>query len=333
MATGGYGMHAFSPDYRLALDNARERQRPAYGFRYICQRGRLTPADLRDPECVVGAPGEGEPAILLWGDSNASHYVGIVGAFAAQAGARFRNAENQSCPPIFGDPVPYLFDRDRANCIASIEAVRAHIDRYAVIVLAASWPGYAAAAEGFVDRLTETVLALVGRGKHVVLIGKAPVQNGVDRRCALKAARFPGVDCAVAPAQLDDDVKSINARLRQFAEGHTEVGYFDLTDALCRNQLCAAFDEQGESLYVDPHHLSLPAAWRLGRSMLARDGMPEAFAVAFDHARRGASRTAGADPGGHVDERQRLRPLAGPDLPVSELHGDAADGTLRSHRQ
>lgn len=76
---------------------------PAYKFPYNCQLSAYDAKILNNPRCILpNASGQGEPGILLWGDSEAAHYIGVIGTVAEHEGFRFRNATLSSCPPIFG---------------------------------------------------------------------------------------------------------------------------------------------------------------------------------------------------------------------------------------
>jgi len=273
---GGYGPQVLNTAYRDRLQMLDARLRPPHADPLICQRQRLTPADLDDPACLVGADGA---TGLLWGDSNASHYVGVIEAFADAAGFGFRNAASQSCPPIAGEPRPYVYDRDLANCRASLETVRARLDDYDLVMLAASWPGYVDMRGDFLGRVFELAAALSANDTRVVLLGKAPVPDGFDRHCEAKALRFPGLDCDRPGQPLAPDIAAVNERLRAFAATRRGVDYFDLTAVLCPGDRCTSMSADGDPLYVDPHHLSLTGARELGRGIVKRDGVPAAFAA------------------------------------------------------
>lgn len=92
------GLPVGSSNYLTQLERVREAARPAYSFDWICQRQRLSDVDIGNPRCVLGAPGEAAPRALLWGDSNAAHYVPMISEIATRAGVRFRNLEVGSCP-------------------------------------------------------------------------------------------------------------------------------------------------------------------------------------------------------------------------------------------
>ena len=65
------------------------------------------------------------------------------------------------------------------------------VDRFDVVIIAASWSSYAFVSEDFLPTVLETARGLASAGKLVVLIGKAPEIDGYDRRCREKALSYP----------------------------------------------------------------------------------------------------------------------------------------------
>ena len=72
-------------------------------------------------------------------------------------------------------------------------------------------------------------------------------------------------------------ISEVNSRLRDFAEHTPNIRYFDVNADLCSAGVCAAYWPSGEPRYSDSTHLALPAARRLGRDILEREGLPAAF--------------------------------------------------------
>ena len=108
------GLSAFSvvkvADYREAdivarhaeaLGALKKRMRAAFAYDYNCQRATYDPADLTNMRCIVGEERAARkrhlPALLI-GDSNAAHYIGVIGAIAKSEGFAFRNVSLSSCP-------------------------------------------------------------------------------------------------------------------------------------------------------------------------------------------------------------------------------------------
>ncbi len=132
---------------------------------------------------------------MLWGDSNAAHYVGMIGAFAHEENFRFRNVQVGACPPIFGDPALFVDARRLADCRTSLLAIRPLLQDAEVVMISASWPAYQARSSRFIDMFLDTVRSISSSGKLVILIGKAPEMTGFDRLCLLKELRVPLLNC------------------------------------------------------------------------------------------------------------------------------------------
>ena len=271
-------LSAHDDAYRQQLAVLREAARPADRLASTCQHLYMKPRDTMDPRCVLGAPGAGEPRAILWGDSNAAHYIGMVEAFANRAGFSFRNLEIPSCPPLLSDPRSFVEAPIERGCTDSLRIVAPAIDRSGVVIIAASWPSYATKSDEFLPALFETVRRLAFAGKLVILLGTAPYIEGYDGRCQQKALSYPLLACSNYDVPLYRRIREINARLRAFAEASPNVRYFDATEYLCPNDRCSVLERTGEPRYYNDTHLTAAASARLGAQILAREGVPPAFA-------------------------------------------------------
>ena len=271
MKLDGYELRSNMYRERLAL--MRDQTKPAYAYDYVCQRQRLTVKDITDPRCVTG---KGEPTVVLWGDSNAAHYVGMLTAFAERAGFGLRNIEIGSCPPIDGDPATFVNAHRLDDCRHSLSRVRPLVDSYSVVIIAAAWTGY----EDVLGTVYATAKRLADGGRLVILLGKSPVVSGFDRECRQKALTFPGAVCSMQPVKMSSKVLEVNRALRDFALRTKNVEYFDATDFLCPGGECALENAEGQPVYFDSNHLTMRASWELGRSIIARSGVPQPFLLA-----------------------------------------------------
>lgn len=260
--------------YRVQLATIEDASRPASAYPYVCQRQLLTPADAKDPRCIIGGDSSVEPDVVLWGDSNAAHYVGMLGTFAEEAGFRFRNIELGTCPPVFSDPKRFVDAKREHDCAASLPVVRDVIDRATTVVISASWTYYAGLSPTFVEAFHSTVRELTAAHKHVILIGKAPVLPSFDRRCRQKALTFPLKRCPAIRLPMLEFVAQANDALKHFAEATPNVEYFDVNAFLCPNGLCSSHDREGQLQYYDPSHLSLAGSWKLGAFIVRTAGVP-----------------------------------------------------------
>ena len=78
---------------------------------------------------------------------------------------------------------------------------------------------------------------------------------------------------------MDKNISSINLSLKTFSVENENVDYFDANDFICRNKNCSAFSLNGEAIYFDKSHLSIPGSWKLGREIIKYEGVPYPFNV------------------------------------------------------
>ena len=272
----GFGLRYFDERYRSALAAMQNQVLPPHHFDFVCQRQRVPSDLLTSPQCVLGAPPEGPPQAILWGDSNAAHYVGIVAAFAQEAGFRFRNVAVGACPALDGDPRPFVDAERLADCRASLGVIRPAVERFPVVIVSMSWTAYRGGPE-FLRAAEDTIRRLAGEGKQVVVLGKIPVIAEYDRRCREKALSYPFLDCPRSANPLPLGIAEVNAALKDFAGTVLNVTYFDVTRYLCPNDFCSAFGADGHPLYYDTGHLTMEASRELGQKIVARDGVPPPF--------------------------------------------------------
>jgi len=277
----GYGVRYFS-DYKRVLAATRMERYPAYRFTYVCQRQRLTSKDITNPDCIVGESSNEGPLAVLWGDSTAAHYVGMVGAFARSGGYRVRNVEHSACPPIDGDPEPFVDAEITSDCRASLAIARPIVEQFDNIIIASTWDSYRHTA-ALMPRLFDTVKRLTARGKHVVLIGKVPEIGDYDPLCREKALAYPLLRCRIAIAIPSPEVVQLNQQLRTFARSIPNVSFYDVTEVLCPGGVCASVTSTGTPIYYDRLHLTLRASWALGERVLREQGLPAAFRLPSPH--------------------------------------------------
>jgi peptidoglycan/LPS O-acetylase OafA/YrhL len=256
-----------------------EKPRPAFEFTQVCIPEHVDAKLLSNPRCITGAPLSSAPRVLLWGDSNAAHYVDLLASIARHAGFNFRNVATYSCPPLLSDAAPYVLAKRLNECRAAFIPIQKVLENdIDVVILAGHWPDYAAHSSKFFSDLFATAAALSAAGKLVVIMGKAPTMSGFDINCKEKLHYMGStLKCAVAET-MSLDVESANAQLKEFAEHTPNVTYFDVSPYLCKDGICSAYDAADNPLYYDTGHLSVAAAGQIGDSIVRQTGTPKAFA-------------------------------------------------------
>lgn len=286
MYLDGYGVRFFSDSYRAELRDLRALTARSYRFSYVCQEKRLSDSDLEKYDCVLGADTAREPDVILWGDSNASHYVGMIAGFARAAGFKFRNVAVGACPGIDGDPAPFVTAERLADCRASLAVARSGLEDFDVVILSSSWTSYEGSRARLMRRVMATAERLSRKGKFVILLGKVPTISRYDHRCQEKALSIPLLDCPNPHNPVAAEIKAVNIGLRAFAARHDSIAYFDAGPYLCPQGECAAFDRQGRQVYRDFSHITMAASWRLGRKILGHQGLPIPFIHIKERARQ-----------------------------------------------
>jgi hypothetical protein len=280
MKLDGYGLRFFSDEYQHNLTTLRDEVRPAYKYDYVCQSQLVTEEEVNNPNCIVGKESSSPPAAILWGDSNAAHYIGIIGEFAKTGGFSFRNLQISSCPPINVDATEFANSKRVSDCNESREIFRQTVMKYKFVIISSSWTSYQSRSDNFMQEFFKTVDALVREDKHVILIGKAPVFVGYDRHCKQKSLSYPlKITCDLPSSSLNAQVAKLNGKLQAFASETEKVDYIDFNKYLCPNGECSMSDSSGNIMYFDSSHLSLPASWRIGQEIVKKDGVPYPFTL------------------------------------------------------
>lgn len=65
--------------------------------------------------------------------------------------------------------------------------------------------------------------------------------------------------------------------MKPFADRTVNVRYFDMTDPVRSGSRCDPLDADGNALYFDETHLSLPGSVWLGIALRQGPGIPDAF--------------------------------------------------------
>lgn len=277
MKLDGYGLRYIFTDYKQQLAEVREATKPATKYDYVCQRDVLTVEDLSNDLCVIGESSENKPPALLWGDSNAAHYLGILGKIAEKYDFAIRNLEIGACPPLLENVEPYSKLERVKDCQRSSGASKLAFAQHETIIIGGSWTKYLDHADSFLADFTTMVAQLSAAGKTVILLGKIPVIPSHDRYCREKALSTPWLVCEVEDVPVSAEVAYVNQYLQDYAAKTTNVWYFDVTKVLCPDFSCSAFDENGKLRYFDSSHLTLEASWQLGGNIVKRNLIPEFF--------------------------------------------------------
>lgn len=274
-----FGLPSHSQQYLEALQARRADLQAAYQQEWVCQRQRLKAHDLSDPRCVLGKDVEQPPRVLLFGDSNAAHYIPMLQTVAESAGFSFRNYAVGACPPVMGEPHAFVHAERLSDCQNSLTMAWDDAKAYPVLVLGGSWLAYVQRSPLFMARLEATLRTVVSRGQRVVLLAKTPQLLSYDSHCREKALKATWLSCSAHGPQVDAEVNAVNQALAELAARIPGVQFFDPTPQLCPEGRCKIYESSGLPLYFDAGHLTVKASRQLGQALLMQD--PEAIRAIF----------------------------------------------------
>lgn len=267
--TGGFGFYWLNDEYRSAI--ARVSPAPAaYSYDYVCQE-KVADATLIKPSCIIN--GDNEPRILLWGDSNAAHYIGVLGSIAKESGFSFRNVEHAACPPFIDGAGYFVGEGGKEICNNAVETVKKYLNRYSVVILGGQWTTYAARGESFANHFEGTIDFLLDNEKIVVLLGRVPRFRNIDNDCRAKELKALFQACE---SSAEGGVEKINSYLKYVAASRDDVFYMDVDEVICPDGLCDNFMD-GVNLYYDGGHLSMVGSWKVGQYMVDNGLVPDFF--------------------------------------------------------
>lgn len=273
ISTGGMrSIIESSSGYSTKLARLQQETAPAYNFYYNCQQSSFNPNILREARCIVGPAAlkmkNAEPKILLWGDSEAAHYIGVLGKISKIRGFTFRNATLSSCPPVFGGE--YGQGQYKEGCRKFRPYMRDAIlsDKYPVVIMSGAWSHYFR-EPGFEADLVKTLSEIEQRGSRVLLIGEAPYFPRYDRNCELRALRIGGLDCENRQRVPDKLLATADQKLVAISKKFQNVRYVDVRDILCRDGWCSPYLD-GHPVYYNPTHLSMVGSWLIGDKLVRK---------------------------------------------------------------
>lgn len=275
----GYGPRKFSSDYVTQTATLESQSNPSSDYDFVCQGDALENSDISSDRCLVGPEVTQTPSVLLVGDSNAAHLVGMLSVFANQEGFVFKNLQINACPPITGVVKPYVVAKRALPCEESLDRVWADAKSFSTIILSSSWSMYQWRDDSFLSEVERTALEFSRQGKLVILVGKVPEFVSYDRFCPQKRLSLPFLDCRLPDEHMRPEIERANTSLRSIAGRLDQVEYFDLTDYLCRDGMCSPYDQSGESYYFDASHLSYQGSVSIGERIYREQGSPFPFSL------------------------------------------------------
>ncbi|SPO60155.1 acyltransferase family protein [Pseudomonas inefficax] len=243
-------------------------------FPFNCQMFKNDPELWTQDRCLIGD--KSTPAeTLLWGDSNAAHYVGYLKVVAENSHFALRNISHSSCPPVreLKGLVP---SAQQQSCQEFNNKAFAESKNYRTVIIGAAWDNYAKANGQ--AQFEKTIAELASNGNQVLIALNVPVFEELDRMCSAKAIRFPGMDCVSKAIFASTSDSKTNAFLVELADRYPNVSTFGVRDQVCKSGVCSAYKD-GALLYYDRGHLSMIGSELIGREVIKTGTLPQPIAA------------------------------------------------------
>ncbi|MFK0037966.1 acyltransferase family protein [Pseudomonas monteilii] len=243
-------------------------------FPFNCQMFKNDPKLWTQERCLIGDKSQAAET-LLWGDSNAAHYVGYMKVVAENTHFAVRNISHSSCPPVreLKGLVP---PAQQQSCQEFNDRAFAESKNYRTVIIGAAWENYAKANGK--TQFEKTVAELASNGNQVIIALNVPVFEELDRMCSAKSIRFPGMDCASKSTFASTSDSETNTYLMELASQYPNVSTFGVRDQVCKNGVCSAY--QGDALlYYDRGHLSMVGSELIGREVIKTETLPQPIAA------------------------------------------------------
>lgn len=260
LLAGGYWVHrerGFPTRFNAqALKYAEARK--SFSF-----RSAMSLKEARNGAFVKLGAQNGPVKCLLWGDCHAMAMASVLDTLLREKGYRGFAAMHSSTAPFlnFTSRGKYALKEDSVEFAETVVAF-AIAQNIQTVVLVSRWSIHSGES-AFAPCLRQTLARLSSAGLKVVIVREVPMQTGDTPWLLAKAAKLGRAVSSVGLPleQYRKRNKNADEIFSKIAPSEATVldpiTYFADEKGLCR----AEYD--GESMYFDVHHLSIPGALRL----------------------------------------------------------------------
>lgn len=252
--------------YNLVTDT-----QPAYKYSYNCQYSQFNLTEFTESRCVF--PEESKANVLLVGDSNAAHFVGMVREFSINQDIPFRNATQSSCPALLTTKnLPWVDRRFQEACQRYRSVLIESVSLYDTIIVAGDWTDYDyLAKDEFRGLFRASITRMAKQVSRVVIIGKIPTFKNYSINCEKRSLKL-GLSCDSSRFNTAEELQKydVNEFIKSFTEELNNVEYFDISTAVCTAGTCSPFIGT-TPVYYDSGHLSMMGSHKVGTTIISNN--------------------------------------------------------------
>jgi peptidoglycan/LPS O-acetylase OafA/YrhL len=279
-AIGSKGLiKEFSPaGYHSKILSHFNQTKAAYRYNYNCQFAEFNKDLIDSKHCIIG-PIDQKPSVLIFGDSNAAHFVGYWKTVAESKKITMRNISHNSCIPLSGNKSrPYVTEGSRDSCEEFNKQIREYLPAFETIIIGADWEGYKYRSKTYISDIENLIKEMSATGKTIVISLKVPIFKDYDRTCDSKAIKIPYMNCIDRGRYADTGETELNNEIITIANKYSNVSTFSLRDYICKQGICSAY-LNGNPIYFDFGHLSMAGSEQIGKLYLSEGKTPDFISV------------------------------------------------------
>ncbi len=239
---------------------------PPNSDKHSCHKYKFDIKTYEDPGCIY-PDNTDSVSVFLIGDSNASHYLGMLRVFSTHFNFGIRNATQSACPVIFEGEFDWINAKVQKQCSVYRHSVFQEIIKYDTVIIGLAWQTYInRGKQEFKERFEATMRQVSTKSNQIILLGQVPIMRSYNKECEVRSIRLGDLDCITRFNNKSPEVKA-NNWIRRIALKYPNVEYFDVRNQLCRSDECSPYF-YSKPVYYDAGHLSWKGSERIGLKML-----------------------------------------------------------------
>lgn len=205
--------------------------------------------DLFRANCIYNA--KAEPNIILWGDSNAYHYIPALKQIAKKLGFGFRNMAHIACSSLtIFKKENYILGDVKGACDYNSAKAYKLAQNYDVVILSSSWFNVYNKVGGDILRkeLDKTLNDLSKTANLILFFGNIPIPDNLDLNNILTSSKINNNKNNI---NVKNNTISFSANkiVKETVMKYSKAYYIDFNNLLCDDVSCK-YKEDSNSLYM-----------------------------------------------------------------------------------
>ncbi|MCL2567089.1 MAG: acyltransferase [Alphaproteobacteria bacterium] len=201
------------------------------------------------------------PNIIMWGDSNASHYVMTVNEVAKTLGFSFINIGRCRVFNLDNKNIP---DIRTPKCYEALRFIYKNINNHNldIVILSSRW------IDTNMDDLSYTIKKLSQKVKMIIIVANVYYMDKIDIQAIINSYSLIDFNRLDLNSELNQKVTSINKYLKNLAKQYPNVYFVDFNKVLCSDKTCQYKDRTNPLYDIGGIHLSIYGGGYIGKKYI-----------------------------------------------------------------